>query len=240
MPVLKNWNLSIGVDQVLRAIGADPQVLRSRRPALVKTAEWSLREGLPLLEPKVLYLQAAVKGFRHERLELDNPKGAGRNLFLKGPLIGQHLGPAEQVIVIVCTIGVSLENIASELMRTDPLWGWMMDGLGSAAVETLALEACNYFEDQAARNGMHTSLPLSPGMIGWPVEQGQPQIFSLVDGQDVGITLTSSDQMIPRKTLSMVLGVGANIGRGGRTCDYCSLSETCQYQNHYIPVQSQA
>jgi hypothetical protein len=75
-------------------------------------------------------------------------------------------------------------------------------------------------------------------MIGWPIEQGQPQIFNLVDGSEAGISLTSSGQMVPRKTLSMVLGLGAKLGRSGRTCDFCSLNETCQYQNHYAPVQT--
>ena len=239
MPVLTNWNLSLDADQVLRAIGADPQVIRHRRPALLETAEWALKEGMPLLDAKVLHRQAAVKGFRHERLELDLPHGVDGQPVLKGPLIAQHLGPAEQVILLVCTIGAELENIVSDLMQTDPLLGWTMDGLGSAAVEALSLEACNHFEAQAALNGLHTSLPLSPGMIGWPLEQGQPQIFNLVDGSEARISLTSSGQMIPRKTLSMAIGVGAKIGRSGRTCDFCSLNETCQYQNHYAPVLNQ-
>jgi hypothetical protein len=226
-------------DQVLRAIGADPQVIRLRRPALVEAAEWALKEGLPLLDPKVLTHEGAVQGFRHERLELEGPSGASGRLVLKGPLIAQHLGAAEQVILLVCTIGAELENIVSELMQTDPLLGWTLDGLGSAAVEALALDVCNHFEDQAARTGRHTSLPLSPGMIGWPIEEGQPQIFSIIDGLEAGVRLTASGQMMPRKSLSMVLGVGVNIGRGGRTCDYCSLSDTCKYQNHYGPVRIQ-
>jgi hypothetical protein len=239
MTVITSWNLSLTADQVLRAIGSDPQVIRVRRPALLEAAEWAIKEGIPLLDPKVLYHQAAIKRFRHERLELDIPALSGGQAILKGHLIAQHLGPAEQVVILVCTIGAGLENIVTELMKTDPLLGWMLDGLGSAAVEALALEACNHFENQAVRNGKHTSLPLSPGMIGWPIEQGQPQIFTLVDGLEAGITLTSSGQMIPRKTLSMVLGVGENVGRSGRTCDFCSLNETCQYQNHYVPVQNQ-
>jgi hypothetical protein len=171
---------------------------------------------------------------------MEGPSGASVRHVLKGPLIAQHLVAAEQVILLVCTIGAELENIVSELMQTDPLLGWTLDGLGSAAVEALALDACNHFEDRAARTGRHTSLPLSPGMIGWPVEEGQPQIFSIIDGLEAGIRLTASGQMAPRKSLSMVLGVGVNIGRGGRTCDYCSLSDSCKYQNHYAPVQNPA
>jgi hypothetical protein len=80
---------------------------------------------------------------------------------------------------------------------------------------------------------MEATIPLSPGMIGWPVSVGQSQIFSLMDARDVGVTLSSSTMMIPRKSLSMVLGFGAEINQRGRTCDYCHMRETCRYQDHY-------
>ena len=237
MTVLRNWNLNLNADDILRAQGADPVTIRNRRPVLVEFAEWALKEGLPLLAPQVLFQQYPVKRMRHERLELD-PQAVSIGQVLTGKLIAQHLGPAQKVIAILCTIGPALEETASELMKTDPMLGWALDSLGSSAVEALALEACNYFEAKASEEGMQTSLPLNPGMIGWPVEEGQPQIFSLLDAREIGVSLTSGGQMQPRKSLSMILGVGREMGKAGRTCDYCSLSETCKYQNHYASISS--
>ena len=237
MTVLSNWKLNINVDDILRAQGADPATIRIRRPALIEFAEWALKEGLPLLEPKALFRQLRVERMRHERLELGDESTTFKQV-LTGQLIVQHLGPAQEVIAILCTIGPGLEQVASDLMKTDPMLGWAMDGLGSTAVEALALEVCNYFEDQASKDGMQTSLPLSPGMIGWSVDDGQPQIFSLLESREIGVSMTSSSQMVPRKTLSMVIGLGRSMGKAGRTCDYCSLSETCKYQNHYANISS--
>jgi hypothetical protein len=70
-------------------------------------------------------------------------------------------------------------------------------------------------------------------MVGWPVEQGQPQIFDLLNAGEIGVQLTESMMMIPRKSLSLVLGVGRELIAGGRTCDYCSMKETCRYREHY-------
>jgi hypothetical protein len=232
MFVQNDWNLQLTVDHVIRAQGADPASIRARRPVVVEAAEWALKEGLPLLEPRVVFDQVTTGAMRHERLELDGGEPKGKRV-LSGKLIAQHLGPASAVAVLVCTIGPVLEATVSELMTSDPLLGLAMDALGSTAVEALASQACNYVEAQAARQGLQTTLPLSPGMIGWPVDIGQDQIFNLVDTRQIGVTLTASSQMNPRKSLSMVLGIGANVTQAGRTCDYCSLSETCRYQNHY-------
>jgi hypothetical protein len=233
MTVLDHWNVALDADQVLRAQGADPASIRSRKPALVEIAEWAVKEGLPLLEPKVLFRQFQAGPLRHERLEL--AVDGGRR-FLAGALVAQHLGAAKEVLALVCTVGERLESVAAEVMESDPLMGWALDSLGSAAVEALALDACNHFEALAAGDEMQTTLPLSPGMIGWPVEQGQPQIFSLVDAGQIGVSITPYGMMQPRKTLSMVLGLGSTLTKGGCTCDYCSLSETCRYQNYYAPA----
>ncbi len=233
MPISRDWDLHLDVDMVLRGQGADPAAVRARRPALVAIAQRALADGLPLLEPAVVYRELDVRGLRHERLDL------GDGLNLAGPLIAQHLGAAQRVVVMVCTIGDVLERYVSEVLREDAPYGLALDGLGSMAVEALGVAACNRFEAQAAGQGLQVSVPLSPGMIGWPVDQGQPQVFRLVDAESIGVTLSSSSQMIPRKSTSMVLGIGRDMLQG-RTCDFCSVREHCRYQDHYAPAHSSA
>jgi hypothetical protein len=226
MPLLRDWDLPLDVDQVLRAQGADPAVLRARRPALVDAAEQALQEGLAYLAPVAAYRELAVESLRHERLFLTGG-------VLTGPLVAQHLRSAQQVVVLACTIGDALERVISEAMSEDPVRGLALDGLGSAAAEGLAAAAAAHFEDQARAQGLHTTIPLSPGMVGWPVEEGQAEIFSLVDGGEAGISLTSGGMMVPRKSISLVLGVGKDVAAEGRSCDFCNLRETCRYQDHY-------
>jgi hypothetical protein len=226
----RDWNLSLTVDQVLRGQGADPEKIRARRPALVKTAEWALREGLPLLEPAVVIRELVVQSLRHEQLLLEE---GGR---LSGSLISQHLGGASRVAVMVCTIGSQLEAISGEMMATDPLLSLGLEGVGTAAVELLASEAISRLEAAARADGLQSSIPLSPGMINWTVEVGQPEIFALVDAGQIGVHLNGSSMMVPRMSLSQVLGFGLEMNLKGRSCDYCNLNQTCRYQNHYAPA----
>lgn len=227
MPVLKDWDLTVDVDQILRGQGADPLMVRERSPKIVEAAEWALNEGHKLLHPRVLYENYDVDELRHERLHLQNGS------VLSGKLITQHLAPASSVVAVLCTIGDELENFADHVCSEDLILGLALDGLGSAAVEVLANATCSHFEQHASSTGQSTSIPLSPGMIGWTVEVGQQEIFNQFDSSEVGVSLTESMLMIPKKSLTFVLGMGAQIVELGSSCDYCSLRETCRYQDHY-------
>jgi hypothetical protein len=231
MEIFREWDLQLDVDQVLRGQGADPAVIRERSPALARVAEWALVEGLPLLQPVVLARDLVVEKITHEKLKLEG--GAT----LSGSLIIQHLVGAQRIVVLLCTIGSQLEEVVSELIRSDAVLGLALDGVGTAAVEALATQASSMFEERARAQGWQTSIPLSPGMLGWEVDPGQRQVFALLDAAQAGVQLTSSYMMSPNKSLTLVLGMGENLTTRGRTCDYCSLKETCRYQDHY-PVMN--
>ncbi|HEX7620781.1 MAG TPA: hypothetical protein VF359_06230, partial [Anaerolineales bacterium] len=112
----------------------------------------------------------------------------------------------------------------------DPLLGIAFDGLGNAAVEILGQQVCRRIGERAEAAGLTTSTPLSPGEPEWPVEVGQPQIFALVDPSQVGIKLTSGGMMIPKKSISFVVGIGPEMARTD-LCDLCSLRERCRYRH---------
>jgi hypothetical protein len=223
-------SLNVDVDMVLRGQGADPAIIRQRKPRLVALAERALAEGLQLIEPLAVYRVLPVEKISHERITLQG------GLYLRGTLLAQHLGCAEEMALIVCTLGAKLENRVSALMTEDPAYAFALDGFGSVAAEALGLEICSELEANAQTSGLFTSIPLNPGMIGWTVGEGQPQIFSALDATRIGVRLNESAQMIPHKSVSMILGISHFSFNAGRPCDFCSMNETCRYQNrdtHY-------
>lgn len=229
--VLTDWELTLTIDHILRGQGADPEMVRARRPQLVDVAAWALTEGVPLLKPAVVMRWIEVTGVRHEKLLLAD------HYFLSSPLIIQHLAGASEVVVMVCTIGPQLEAISGELIYTNPVLGMALEGVGTAAVEALATQACSDLEKQVVGMGLKASIPLSPGMVGWEVNPGQHQLFALVDASLIGVSLNSSSMMVPRLSISQVVGIGTQMVLQGRTCDYCNLKDTCRYQDHYVHQQ---
>lgn len=229
--VLDTWSLEIKLEDVIRMQSADARVVIERNPTLVGLAERAMGRGSSLIDPKVLYQVLKVEARLHTQLQL-----AG-GLKLQSELLAQHLGSAEVIVVALCTIGDGVEKLAKEQFHQDPGYAFALEGFGSAAVEALATEFCVCIDENAARSGFRSSIPLSPGMVGWPVESGQRELFHILDSRKIGVELTESSMMLPVKTISLILGLGEDLLEGGSTCDYCSMRERCHYRDHYIHVE---
>jgi hypothetical protein len=219
-------DLKLDVDAVLRGQGADPAIIRGRRPRLVEVAERALENSQSLLEPRAMTCQWTVQSLRHEKLLLEGGHS------LSGAWISQYLAPAEFVTAIICTVGSKIDQAASQLMESDMLLGLAIDGVGSAGVESLAQLVCKQIEDQAAAEGKKTTVPLSPGMLNWSVEDGQTALFGMLAPLQIGVNLTPSFMMTPRKSLSMLVGKGTQLGAKGSTCDFCAMQGTCKYREY--------
>lgn len=225
MELRRDWTLALDVDAVLRGQGADPAVIRARRPALLALAERALAAGLPQLAPATLSRRVVVQEFSHERLVLAG--GAA----LTGPLVARQLAGAGEVFVCLLTIGPALEQWSSAAFATDPGYALALDGLANAAVTALTEAVCACLAAQVAAEGLRTTIALSPGLEGWPVDVGQPQLFALLEATQVGVALTPEALMLPRKSGSFVMGIGPAVDRAGEPCDYCSQRATCRHRS---------
>jgi hypothetical protein len=225
--VIRDFDLRPDADMVLRALGADPEVVRRRRSSALDIAEQAVAKGMGLLAPVVVSASFPVEEFRHERLRLEHGH-------LSGPLIAEHLHAARSVVVAVCSIGPGLEDAASECFSEDPAMSLALDAFGSAAVDLLGTAMCQRVDEQADAEGLRTTVPLSPGLVGWSVANGQRQIFELVDVASAGIRLTEGYMMVPKKSTSMVIGIGPDVEHAGESCDYCSMAATCRYREEHI------
>ena len=226
--MIRDFDLCPDVDMVLRALGADPVAVRARRSSALGVAEQAVTSGMGLLQPVVVSASFPVRDFCHEQVRLE------QGGYLSGALVAEHLHAARFVVVAVCSIGPGVEEAASNCFAEDPAVAFALDAFGSAVVDLLGSAMCQRVDEQATAERLRTTVPLSPGLVGWPVASGQRQIFSLLDAASVGVRLTAGHMMVPKKSTSMAIGIGPDVEHAGESCDYCSMAATCRYREEHI------
>jgi len=218
--VITDIQLFLEIEHVLKGQGIDPT---RARPRLVAAAEGVLGEAQSLLDPVALYTILPVREFYHQTVVLD-----GGAIF-EGPLVARALAGATEAALVVCTIGPALEEQVGALFAADSVRAMALDGAGTAAVGEVARQIVAQICEEASSRGLGTGMRASPGQEGWPIEQ-QRVFFDLVPAQGIGVQLTESCLMLPRKSVSVVVGLGPEMRPDTVTCDFCSKREHCQWQ----------
>lgn len=216
--------INISTDLVLLAQGMNPTLVKAKSPRLIEITNQAIELGSQFLHPRVVFERYKIQECTERGIRLSNGKT------LEGELTKKHFVDSLEVIIAVCTIGAELDEFAANTFSKNPALAMALEGLGSASTELLGNTFCNYLESLVKEEDLFTNLPINPGMLDWPVEVGQPQIFHILDTSSIGVTLDQSGLMKPLKSLSMVVGLGNSAKQHGKSCDLCSLQKTCIYK----------
>jgi len=131
-------------------------------------------------------------------------------LRLPPTVISKHLANALKVVVIAVTIGPKLEELVSNYFTNNEYTlGLLLDAAGTTAVEIAADQACELIKQEVNKQGYSTLFRFSPGYGQWDITV-QPQILSLANADEINITATPSCMLLPRKSITAVIGLTAN------------------------------
>jgi hypothetical protein len=205
MPVLRDIKFNLELDRVLQRQGykdlsrVRPEV-REMTVSLIDEAK-----SLGLIESAVTYEVYAVIQVDPDRITLDG------GVALQGSLLPSRLSNARRLIIVVSTIGPRLEARVKEYTASkETLKGMLLDGIGSTAMHSMTQEACAVVLSVVRYDGHENSPIFSPGMAGFPLTE-QATMLSLAKAETIGVTLTSSGTMVPRKSTSRVIGIGPRV-----------------------------
>jgi len=109
---------------------------------------------------------------------------------------------AKKVILCICTIGIGLEDASSKLIEKDAILdGLILDTLGSEAAEDVARQTDKHIANIAKEMNLWPSKRFSPGYSIWDIQE-QAYLFKVLPAEDIGVRLTDSFMMVPRKSVS--------------------------------------
>ena len=81
-----------------------------------------------------------------------------------------------------------------------------MDAAATAAVEQLADGMEKAISPKMAAQGFLLKWRFSPGYGDWPLEQ-QPELIRLAKAEQIGVKLTTSMMLTPRKSITALIGL---------------------------------
>lgn len=211
--------------EVLRAERIDQNSKDERADNIRKALKACLKKARSLAAAKYTFKEKKVPHLGGNFIEIEGPvrfSTAKIPTFIKG---------ASSLILFVVTIGDGIEKEASILTSgKDPLSGYLLDRIGSFAVESLADRLEKRLRKDYSVHKKSMSSRFSPGYCDWPVEE-QFKMAKAIDFSKAGVTLTEGCMMVPKKSISAIVAV-ANEGVFKdfiSSCDICGQKD-CGYR----------
>lgn len=162
-----------------------------------------------------------------------DPGPALRGVRLLGNDIQKHLTGAAHCAVMAATLGFSVERVLLRLAHRSTVSEMIYNAACTALIEAVS-DACEgLIRDYARQRGLVTSYRYSPGYGDFPLDQ-QPDVLGLISADTrLGITLTDSMLMLPKKSVSALIGLypeDLGVRRGGTSCETCENREHCEFR----------
>lgn len=159
-------------------------------------------------------------------VEEGQPVGAG--ILLEGQDIRRHLEDCHETILMAATLGQEVETLLMRTQIRDMAQALIMDSCASAAIENICDNLEADLREEYEKQGFFLTDRFSPGYGDMPISQ-QRDFCGVLDVQRrIGLTVSESGIMIPRKSVTAVLGVSrAPRKRRSSGCANCNMFRTC-------------
>lgn len=159
------------------------------------------REALLLAQPQCIW---GIYDYQEDAHRILTPQG---DLDLCSESLRRHLEGCHRVVALAVTVGPLIEEQVEVLFSQGNYnSALLLDAAGSTAAETTAEYANLSISSQMAKFGFHTLRRFSPGYGDWDLSV-QPELLPLTGGSEIGISVTSSFMLTPRKSITALIGV---------------------------------
>ena len=155
------------------------------------------------------------------------PKGECEML-LQGSDIKEHLEGCERVIIFAATLGTTAEKLIRTAEVFDMAYTVVLDAYASAYIE----DYCDKCEEELKqKTGGYFTWRYSPGYGDYPISLQSDFIRFLSADKKIGLTATESHILIPRKSVTAIIGISEKGGTEEKcSCDSCNMRDTCKYR----------
>lgn len=229
MKIIKNVKLKIDEKEVLRYQSYYHYNAKKTNKTIMQITREEITQGYKLVKPQGIYSPIKIKKifFSERRVDLENDF----SLFFNNSAIN-FLKETDHLVFGIVTIGNILEDKIFEFFtHKEYSRGWALDAVGTVAIRYLSQYIMNMVCQEAKKQHLQTTKHFIPGTLEWDISQ-QANIFQIIPTDKIGVKLTESYMMVPKKSLSWVMGLGKNIiiaYKDDNSCQICQAIN-CQFR----------
>lgn len=210
--------MSIDKKEVLRYLGYKGQVIDDKMNNLIDEC---MREIIKISKPRytyeIFYMNSDFKLFNTNYSLLDND-------------IKNHLKNCEKCVILAATLGITVDNKIKYYEKINMTKAYIIDACATAYIESICDKVETEIKEIATKENKYITSRYSPGYGDFKIEN-QGKIIDLIDGnQKIGVLVTESSILIPRKSVTAFIGIVSHRPQVIYKCSICSKNKDCTFK----------
>jgi len=200
--IIENLPFAIDEERVLREmrVAKIKRLDQMEERPLAESIKKAISQGYTLIQGKGIF----------KALELVSVSGQLEAAEAPGLFAGENmkklLSGCPRATIMAVTIGPALEDEVARLDKAGQITeAYLLEMVGGMMADYMADRLDERIDREVSRAGFDRTMRYSPGYGDWPLDRQAP-LHKLLGSERIGISVTDTHIMIPRKSVSAVLG----------------------------------
>ena len=161
---------------------------------------------------------------------------SGTAMIPQGEDVRRMLSGCREAVLLAATLGAGSERMLLKAQAKSSAEAVLLDAVLSAAIEAVCDAQEAALRGRLAAEGLYLTDRFSPGYGDMPLVQTREICAVLAADKTIGLTVSQSGIMIPRKSVTAIMGVSrAPVSRRPSGCAACSMRGRCALSKEQRP-----
>ncbi len=185
-----------------------------------------------LLEAETELLKIIQPRYVYKVFDLYEAEGEillrGAELKLRGDSIKEHLNGCKKAVVMCATISDKVDNLLRKNELSNMLNALIIDALSNAAIEQVCDEVQEIIENEFS--DFYLTWRFGVGYGDFPLSTQKELLETLDAPKRIGVCATDSFILVPRKSVTCIIGLSEKETEQKKSCDNCILNGKCNFR----------